>query len=52
MAQGDGWRDVARQVGSSRGGGRLATAPPKTDAGRRVIALDKTPIAALRESPA
>jgi integrase len=30
-------------------GGRLATAPPKSDAGWRVIALDKTTIAALRE---
>jgi integrase len=30
-------------------GGRLATAPPKSDAGQRVIALDKTTIAALRE---
>ncbi|MCW2935855.1 MAG: integrase family protein [Actinomycetia bacterium] len=30
-------------------GGRLATAPPKSDAGRRVIALDKTTVAALRE---
>ena len=30
-------------------GGRLAAAPPKSDAGRRVIALDKTTIAALRE---
>jgi integrase len=30
-------------------GGRLVTGPPKTDAGRRVIALDKTTIAALRE---
>jgi integrase len=30
-------------------GGRLAVAPPKSDAGRRVIALDKTTIAALRE---
>ena len=30
-------------------GGRLLTGPPKSDAGRRVIALDKTTIAALRE---
>jgi integrase len=30
-------------------GGRLVAGPPKTDAGRRVIALDKTTIAALRE---
>jgi integrase len=33
-------------------GGRLATAPPKSDAGRRVIALDKTTINALREHKA
>lgn len=30
-------------------GGQLAVAPPKSDAGRRVVALDKTTIAALRE---
>lgn len=30
-------------------GGRLAVAPPKSEAGRRVIALDKTTVAALRE---
>jgi integrase len=30
-------------------GGRLAVAPPKSDAGRRVVALDRTTIAALRE---
>lgn len=30
-------------------GGRLAAGPPKSDAGRRVIALDMTTIAALRE---
>jgi integrase len=30
-------------------GGRMAAGPPKSDAGRRVIALDKTTIAALRE---
>jgi len=30
-------------------GGRMATAPPKSDAGWRVIALDKTTITALRE---
>jgi integrase len=30
-------------------GGWMAAAPPKSDAGRRVIALDKTTIAALRE---
>jgi integrase len=30
-------------------GGRMATAPPKSDAGRRVIALDRTTITALRE---
>jgi integrase len=30
-------------------GGRLVAGPPKSDAGRRVIALDKTTIAALRE---
>jgi len=29
-------------------GGRLVAGPPKSDAGRRVIALDKTTIAALR----
>jgi integrase len=29
--------------------GRLVAGPPKSDAGRRVIALDKTTIAALRE---
>ena len=33
-------------------GGRLVAGPPKTDAGRRVIALDKTTIAALREHQA
>ena len=33
-------------------GGRLTTAPPKTDAGRRVVALDKTTVAALREHKA
>ena len=33
-------------------GGRLTTAPPKSDAGRRVIALDKTTVAALREHKA
>jgi integrase len=30
-------------------GGRMVSGPPKSDAGRRVIALDKTTIAALRE---
>ena len=30
-------------------GGRLVAGPPKSDAGRRVIALDKTTIAALHE---
>jgi integrase len=30
-------------------GGRIVSGPPKSDAGRRVIALDKTTIAALRE---
>ncbi len=30
-------------------GGRMAAAPPKSDAGRRVIALDQTTIRALRE---
>jgi integrase len=30
-------------------GGRLAAAPPKSDAGRRVIALDKSTVVALRE---
>jgi len=30
-------------------GGRLIAGPPKSDAGRRVIALDKTTITALRE---
>jgi integrase len=30
-------------------GGRLVSGPPKSDAGRRVIALDKTTIAALHE---
>jgi integrase len=30
-------------------GGRLVAGPPKSDAGRRVIALDKTTITALRE---
>ena len=30
-------------------GGRMAVGPPKSDAGRRVIALDKTTITALRE---
>jgi integrase len=30
-------------------GGRLVAEPPKSDAGRRVISLDKTTIAALRE---
>jgi integrase len=30
-------------------GGRLVAGPPKSDAGRRAIALDKTTIAALRE---
>ena len=30
-------------------GGRIVAGPPKSDAGRRVIALDKTTIAALRE---
>jgi hypothetical protein len=30
-------------------GGRLVAGPPKSDAGRRVIALDKITIAALRE---
>ena len=29
--------------------GRLAVAPPKSDAGRRVVALDRTTMAALRE---
>jgi len=33
-------------------GGRMAVAPPKSDAGRRVIALDRTTIAALREHKA
>jgi integrase len=33
-------------------GGRLVAGPPKSDAGRRVIALDKTTIAALREHKA
>jgi integrase len=33
-------------------GGRLATAPPKSDAGWRVIALDKSTVAALREHKA
>jgi hypothetical protein len=30
-------------------GGRLVAGPPKGDAGRRVIALDRTTITALRE---
>jgi integrase len=30
-------------------GGRMVAGPPKSDAGRRVIALDRTTIAALRE---
>jgi integrase len=30
-------------------GGRLVSGPPKSDAGRRVIALDSTTVAALRE---
>jgi len=30
-------------------GGRMVAGPPKSDAGRRVVALDKTTIAALRE---
>jgi integrase len=30
-------------------GGQLAVSPPKSDAGRRVVALDRTTIAALRE---
>jgi Phage integrase family len=33
-------------------GGRLVAGPPKSDAGRRVISLDKTTIAALREHQA
>jgi integrase len=33
-------------------GGRMMVAPPKSDAGRRVIALDRTTIAALREHKA
>jgi integrase len=33
-------------------GGRLVAGPPKSDAGRRVIALDKTTIMALREHQA
>jgi integrase len=30
-------------------GGRLIVGPPKSDAGRRVVALDRTTITALRE---
>jgi hypothetical protein len=33
-------------------GGRLAAAPPKSEAGRRVIALDNTTMAVLREHKA
>ena len=33
-------------------GGRMAAALPKSDAGRRVIALDRTTVAALREHKA
>ena len=43
-------RDADRDRGScSSSAARLVAGPPKSDAGRRVIALDKTTIAALRE---
>ena len=42
--------DRVRAVAATRRS--LATAPPKSDAGRRVIALDKTTINALREHKA
>jgi integrase len=50
------WADVDLEAGTltvsgqlQQLGGRLTAGPPKTDAGRRVVALDKTTIAALRE---
>lgn len=53
------WSDLDLDAGTlavsgqlQQPGGRMATALPKSDAGRRVIALDKTTIAALREHKA
>ncbi len=50
------WADVDLEAGTltisgqlQQLGGRLVAGPPKSDAGRRVIALDKTTITALRE---
>jgi len=58
-AAGLAWSDLDLDAGTlsvsgqlQQLGGRLATAPPKSDAGRRVIALDRTTIAALREHKA
>ena len=50
------WSDLGLDAGTltvsgqlQQLGGRPVTGPPKSDAGRRVIALDKMTIAALRE---
>jgi integrase len=50
------WQDLDLEAGTlsvsgqlQQLGGRMVTAPPKSEAGRRVIALDATTIAALRE---
>jgi len=58
-AAGLAWSDLDLDAGTlsvsgqlQQVGGRLAVAPPKSDAGRRVIALDRTTIAALREHKA
>jgi integrase len=53
------WSDLDQDAGTlsvsgqlQQLGGRVATAPPKSDAGRRVIAPDRTTTAALREHKA
>jgi integrase len=58
-AAGLAWSDLDLDAGTlsvsgqlQQLGGRLAMAPPKSDAGRRVIALDKTTVTALREHKA
>jgi len=55
-AAGLAWSDLDLDAGTlsvsgqlQQLGGRMAVAPPKCDAGRRVIALDRTTVAALRE---
>jgi hypothetical protein len=47
---GAGTLTVARQL--QQLGGRMTVAPPKSDAGRQGVALDKTTIAALAREPA